>query len=369
MAAKRDYYEVLGVARDVAPAEVKKAFRTLAMKYHPDKNPGDAEAEVRFKEVAEAYEILSDEQKRAMYDRFGHDGLKGAGMGGGFGSAEDVFSHFGDIFGELFGMNRGRGQRGPRRGSDLEYPLHLDFLEAALGCEKEIQVPRHVHCDTCNGSGAAPGSTPVTCGTCRGVGEVIQAQMFLRIRATCPTCSGTGKIIKDRCRECDGAGRNRVSSKMKVQVPAGVDTGIQIRDRGKGDFGDPGAPPGDLYVSIHVREHEFFERDGLDVRCQVPISYPKACLGGDITVPTIEGDATVTVEPGTPSGREIRLRGKGVASLNGRGRGDQVVQVVVAVPKTLSTREEELIRELAELQDDQVKDRNTWKDFFRGLVS
>jgi molecular chaperone DnaJ len=372
MAGKRDYYEVLGVARDATAADIKKAFRALALKFHPDKNPGDAEAELRFKEVAEAYEILSDDQKRGMYDRFGHDGLRGAGMGGGFQSTDDVFMHFGDIFSELFGLGgRGRARGGgPRRGADLEYPLHLEFLEAALGCEKEIQVPRHVHCEACNGSGAAPGSQPTTCGTCRGSGEVIQAQMFLRIRATCPTCEGTGKIVKDKCKECEGQGRNRVSSKMKVNVPAGVDNGLQIRDRGKGDFGDPGAPPGDLYVTIHVKKHEFFERDGSHVLCQVPMSFAKACLGGDITVPTIDGETTLQLEPGTPSGKVLTLRGKGIPSLNGRGRGDQLVQVVVAVPKSLTPREEELVRELARLHDEQVKEKGgSWKDLFKGLVS
>lgn len=371
--AKRDYYEVLGVARDATAPDIKKAFRALAMKFHPDKNPGDAEAEARFKEVAEAYEILSDDQKRATYDRFGHEGLRGAGMGGGFQSADDVFMHFGDIFSELFGLGgrgRGGGRGGPRRGSDLEYPLQLEFLEAALGCEKEIQVPRHAHCEACNGSGAAPGSSPTTCGTCRGAGEVIQAQMFLRIRTGCPTCGGSGKIVKDKCTSCEGQGRTRVSSKMKVTVPAGVDDGLQIRDRGKGDFGDPGAPPGDLYVTLHVKKHDFFDRDGTTVLCQVPISYPKACLGGEITVPTIEGEATLTVEPGTPSGRQFVLRGKGIASLSGRGRGDQVVQVVVSVPKSLSGREEELVRELARLQDEQVKEKGgSWKDLFKGLVT
>ncbi len=373
--AKRDYYEVLAVPRDASGPDIKKAFRALAMKFHPDKNPGDAEAEGRFKEVAEAYEILSDEKKRATYDRFGHEGLKGAGLGGGFQSTDDVFMHFGDIFSELFGLGgRGRGggggRGGPRRGSDLEYPLQLDFLEAALGCEKEIQVPRHTPCDVCEGTGAAPGSQPQTCATCRGAGEVIQAQMFLRIRTSCPTCGGSGKIVKDRCKPCDGQGRNRISSKMKVTVPAGVDDGLQIRDRGKGDFGDPGAPPGDLYVTLHVKKHEFFERDGTTVLCQVPISYAKACLGGELTVPTIDGEATVTVEPGTPSGRQFVVRGKGVVSLSGRGRGDQVVQVVVAVPKTLSPREAELIRELAKLQDEQVNEKGSgWKGLFKDLLT
>lgn len=373
MAAKRDYYDVLGVPRTASAAEVKKSFRQLAMKYHPDKNPGDKDAETQFKEVAEAYEILGDEQKRQMYDRFGHDGLRGAGLNAGFQNADEVFSHFSDLFGELFGFGGGAPgggrRRGPRRGPDLEYPLTIDFLEAAKGCEKEIQVPKHAPCNDCEGSGAKPGSQPQVCGTCRGAGEVIQAQMFLRIRATCPSCHGTGKVVRDPCDGCGGSGRTRISEKLKVNIPAGVDEGMQLRLQGKGDAGDPGAPPGDLYITLRIAEHDIFARDGTNVLVTVPISYPTACLGGSVLVPTIDAEETIEVEPGTPSGRVYTLRGKGIPSLSGRGRGDQLVQLVVAVPRTLSPKEDELIRQLASLQDSKVKDRSIWKDLLNRITS
>lgn len=372
MAAKRDYYDVLGVTRTASAAEIKKSFRQLAMKFHPDKNPGDKEAEAKFKEVAEAYEILGDEQKRQMYDRFGHDGLRGAGLNAGFQSADEVFTHFSDLFGELFGfggpMGGGR-RRGPRRGPDLEYPLTIEFLEAAKGCEKEIQVPKHAPCGECDGTGGAPGSQPQVCQTCRGAGEVIQAQMFLRIRATCPTCGGTGKVIKDPCKVCSGSGRTRVSEKLKITIPAGVDDGMQLRLQGKGDVGDPGAPPGDLYITLRIAEHELFGRDGSNVLCTVPISYATACLGGEVQIPSIDGEETIQVEAGTPSGKVFTLRGKGIPHLSGRSRGDQLVQVVVAVPKALSPREEELVRELARLQESKVKDRSVWKDLLNRLTT
>lgn len=376
MAGKRDYYEVLGIPRTANAAEIKKAFRALAMKYHPDKNPGDKEAEASFKEVAEAYEILSDEQKRAMYDRFGHDGLKGAGMGSGFQSTDEVFMHFGDIFESLFGFSSGRrgGGRGPRRGSDLEYPLTIDFLEAAHGVTKEIQVPKHALCDSCSGSGVAAGSQPVTCATCKGHGEVIQAQMFLRIRTTCPSCGGSGQTIKDPCTSCSGQGRTRVSEKVTVKVPAGVDDGMQIRHHGKGDVGDPGAPNGDLYVTMRVQPHPVFSRDGTNVLCTVPVHFSVACLGGEITIPTIDGDQPFTVPAATPSGKVFQLRGKGVPSLNGRGRGDQLVQVVVKVPKELTPREQELIRELGAIAGEKVSDKDRSvlegvKDWFGRITS
>lgn len=361
MPEKRDYYEVLGVARDAPGPEIKRAFRALAQKYHPDKNPGDAEAEARFKEAAEAYEVLSDDQRRVTYDRFGHEGLRGAGGGPGFQSTEEVFVHFGDLFSELFGM-RGGGGRGVRPGADLEYPLTIEFMEAAHGVEREIQFPRHVHCEQCRGSGAAPGSGEETCGTCRGRGEVIATQMFLRIRQPCPTCRGKGTVVKTPCRACAGAGRTRISEKVKVRVPAGVDDGLSIRYPGKGDVGDPGAPPGNLYIQLRVRPHEIFKRNGTDVYCTVQVSYPTMCLGGDVTVPTLHGEHSLAVEPRTPSGKVHTLRGKGMPSLEGRGPGDHHVQLVVEVPRALTAREEELLRELAGIQDDRVKDRSPWDD-------
>ncbi len=362
--AKRDYYAVLDVQKTASEADIKKAFRALAMKFHPDKNPGDKEAEAKFKEAAEAYEVLSDGDKRATYDRFGFEGLRGQGMGGGFQNAEDVFSQFGDLFGDLFNMGgRQRGAKaGPRRGADLEYVLAVEFLDAAKGTEQEIQVPKHALCETCSGSGAKPGSQPITCDLCKGAGEVLQRQAFFQIRTQCPRCSGSGKTIKDPCGSCSGGGRQRVSDKLKVTIPAGVDEGMQLRLSGKGDVGEKGAPNGDLYVTIRLKEHALFRRDGVHVMCTVPMSFPTACLGGKITIPTIDGDVPWEVEAGTPSGKVVTLRGKGIASVQGRGRGDQHVQLVVAVPKALGAREEELVRELATVHETKVQEKSFWED-------
>jgi molecular chaperone DnaJ len=373
MSGKRDYYEVLGVPKDVDSAALKKAFRKLALKYHPDRNPDDPEAEAAFKEVAEAYEVLSDDQKRQVYDRFGHQGLSGGGFGGPQ-NVDDILSQFGDIFGDLFGFGgggrrRGGGHRGPRRGPDLEFGMRLDFMEAVSGGQKEIEVPKHAVCEPCSGSGAAPGSEPVTCATCGGVGEVFQQQMFLRIRTTCPACRGRGKTIQNPCSGCSGRGRVRVTEKYTVTIPPGVDTGMHLRLSGKGEPGEPGAPAGDLYVSIQVEPHEFFKRDGLDVYCSVPVSYPQVCLGAEIKVPTVMGEASLKIPKGTPSGKVFTLRDEGIVSVNGRGRGDQHVQVVVDVPKTLSAREEELIRELAGLQNEKVGGKGFWRDFLDKLTS
>ncbi len=365
----RDYYETLGVPRTADEKELKKSFRKLAMQYHPDRNPDNAEAEASFKEVSEAYEVLSDSQKRATYDRFGHDGLKGAGFSPNFHSAEDIFSHFGDIFGDLFGGGGGgrRRPRGPRRGSDLEIGLRVGFLDAVKGGEQNLEVPRHPNCDLCEGSGAKPGSTPEICETCGGRGEVLQQQMFLRMRTTCPACRGQGKIIRERCADCGGQGRVRTTSKLTVTVPPGVDHGMQLRLAGKGEYGDPGGPPGDLYVTIHLKEHEFFQRDGLDIYCTVPMSYPQACLGAEIAVPTVHGEASLSIPPATPSGKVFVLRGEGVPNPTRKNqRGNQHVQVVVEVPKKLSAEEKELISKLAESQDQKVG-RNR-KGFFREFL-
>ncbi|MCK6506222.1 molecular chaperone DnaJ [Myxococcota bacterium] len=367
MSSTRDYYEVLGVARDSTEADIKKAYRKLAMQYHPDRNPGDAEAEAKFKEVSEAYAVLSDAEKRGMYDRFGHAGLRGAGVDPGFHSAEEVFSQFSDLFGDLFGFGGRRGGgRGPtlRRGADTEYALELEFLEAVHGVTREITVPRISLCTACVGSGAEPGTEPTTCTTCGGAGQVVQGHGFLRIRTACPTCGGRGKVVTSPCKQCDGAGRTRQTDTLSVTVPAGVDNGLQLRLSGRGDEGDPGAPSGDLYVHIQVRPHERFRRNGADVLVEVPISYPQACLGASIKVPTVDGEEPLDVPAGTPSGKVFTLRGKGVTQLGRRGgRGDHHVQVVVAVPKKLSLEEEELIRKLAALQDARVSEKGFWKDF------
>jgi len=361
----RDYYEVLGVGKDADAKVIKKAYRKLAMQFHPDRNPDNPEAEAKFKEASEAYSVLSDEQKRATYDRYGHAGLRGSGHNPGFQNTDEIFSHFSDLFGDLFGFGGGgggrRGGQRVRSGSDLQYRLPIDFLEAIHGISKEIEIPRAMLCSPCEGSGAKPGSQPRTCSTCNGMGEVIQTQMFLRIRTTCPSCHGQGKVIVDRCETCDGNGRVREAQTLKVDVPAGVYTGLRLRLTGKGDEGGPGAPPGDLYVVLDVKEHDFFKRDGDDIYCTVPISYAQACLGATVMVPTVdnlEGE-DLEVPRATPSGKVLTLRGKGAPRLGGRrGNGDQHVQVVVAVPKKLSAEEEELIRQLATLQDEKVKSGN-----------
>lgn len=375
MSEPRDYYEVLGVARDADEATMKKAYRKLAMKYHPDRNPDNPTAEAKFKEASEAYSVLSDAEKRQTYDRFGHQGLKGMGGGQGFHSAEEIFSQFGDLFGDFFGGFGGGGRsRGPggkrlRRGSDLQFGLKLEFLDAVHGCQKEIEVPRQGRCDTCEGSGAARGTRPETCGTCNGQGEVIQQQLFIRMRVPCPACGGRGQMIRNPCRPCNGSGRTRQTNKLTVNVPPGVKTGLQLRLSGKGDEGDVGAPAGDLFVVIEVEPHEFFRRDGDDVLCQVPISYAQACLGTKLKVPTVENEHDVEIPGGTPSGKIFTLRGQGAPRLGGRrGRGDQHVQVVVKVPEKMSSEEEELVRKLAELQNERVVEKGFLKSFWDSIT-
>lgn len=370
MAEPRDYYEVLGLSRDADDASIKKAYRKLAMQYHPDRNPDDAEAEAKFKEASEAYSVLSDEQKKATYDRFGHAGLKSQGHGPGFQNSDEIFSQFGDLFGDLFGFGgggrRGGGGRGgPRGGSDLQVGVQIEFLEAIHGVSREIEVPREQPCDACSGSGAEPGTTPATCATCGGQGEVLQQVAFMRVRSTCPKCRGRGKVIKDPCRKCSGAGRVRVPEKLSVTIPPGVSTGNQLRVSGKGDAGDAGGRPGDLYVLLEVREHELFRRDGDDVICTLPMSYPQACLGAEIKVPTVDGEETLTIPAGSPSGKVLTLRGKGSPRLGGkRGRGDQHVQLIVSVPEKMSSEEEALVRKLAELHKTAVHEKGLFDGLF-----
>ena len=372
----RDYYDVLGVAREADDSTIKKAYRKLALKHHPDRNPDDPKAEGLFKEASEAYSVLSDAQKRATYDRYGHAGLRGGGPGGGgagFQSAEEIFSQFSDIFGDFFGGGgggrRGGGQR-VRRGADLQYHLTMDFLEGVHGAVKDIEYPVHRPCDTCAGSGADPAHPPTTCDMCNGQGEVVQAQMFLRIRTACPRCRGAGKVISHPCGTCSGRGRVRKMEKLSVTVPAGVNTGLQLRLSNKGDIGDKGAPRGDLYVALEVEDHEFFRREGDNIECVVPITYPQACLGADITVPTVDGEHDLTIPAGTPSGKALTLKGIGAPRLGGRrGRGDQIVQVVVQVPKSMDKEEEELVRRLAHLGDGKVAEKGFLKDFWDRLTS
>lgn len=361
--SKRDYYEVLGVVRNASEADIKKAYRRVAMKYHPDRNPDDPAAEEKFKEASEAYEILSDAQKRAAYDQFGHEGVAGAAGGGagGFGSFSDIF---GDVFGDIFGGGRSRG--GPRRGSDLQYTIELDLEEAVRGVTKKIKIPTLVSCEECDGSGAKPGTKPDKCGTCGGVGQVRMTQGFFQVQQTCPKCRGKGTIISDPCTSCHGAGRQEEVKTLSVKIPPGVDTGDRIRLSGEGEAGPAGGPAGDLYVQMMVREHDIFQRDGRNLYCEVPISIVDAALGGELEVPTLGGRVKLKVPPETQTGRLFRLRGKGVNSVRGGGPGDLLCRVVVETPVNLNARQKELLRDLqGDLEGDTHSPRKS--SWFEGV--
>ena len=348
--SKRDYYEVLGVNRDASEEEIKKAYRKLAMKYHPDRNPDNAKAEGQFKEAKEAYEILSDSDKRAAYDRYGHAGVdpNQAGPGGpGFGGMGGGFADaFGDIFGDLFGAG-GRGrQGGVYRGADLRYNLEISLEEAARGAETQIRIPTMETCDTCKGSGARPGSSPTTCGTCGGQGQVRMQQGFFSIQQTCPACHGSGKTIAHPCPECNGAGRTKRYKTLAVKIPAGIDHGDRVRLSGEGEHGVAGGPPGDLYVVVQIRPHPVFERDGADLHCEMPISFGVAALGGEIEIPTLDGHAKLKIPAETQTGQAFRLRGKGIKALRGSGYGDLICHVTVETPVKLTEAQKELLRQL-----------------------
>lgn len=342
--AKRDYYEVLGVAKGATEQELKTAYRRVAMKHHPDRNPDNKESEDKFKEASEAYEVLSDSNKRAAYDQYGHAGVDGAaGMGGagGFGNFSDIF---GDVFGDIFGGAGGRG--GPSRGADLRYTLDLTLEDAVKGTSVKIKVPTLVACDTCDSSGAKPGTKPTGCSTCGGHGQVRMQQGFFSVQQTCPTCRGKGKIISDPCNTCHGQGRVEETKTLSVKVPPGVDTGDRIRLAGEGEGGLDGGPAGDLYVQVSVKEHEFFQRDGTNLYCEVPFSMIDACLGGELEVPTLDGRVKLKVPEGTQTGKLFRLRGKGVTSVRGGAPGDLLCRVVVETPVNLTAKQKELLREL-----------------------
>ena len=359
----RDYYDILGVTRGADDAALKSAFRKQAMEHHPDRNGGCEDASARFKEINEAYSVLSDAQKRAAYDRFGHAGVNGMGGGGGqqqgFHDVNDIFSEvFGDAFGEMFG-GRGARQRsnGPARGADLRYDLEISLEEAYAGSDKEIKVPSSITCETCEGSGAKPGTSPTVCGSCGGAGRVRATQGFFSIERACPRCGGSGKMIMDPCKSCHGAGQVRKERVLSVRVPAGVDDGARIRLAGEGDAGQRGGPRGDLYIFLSVAPHELFERDGLDLLCTVPVPMATAVLGGDIEAPCLTGGEkcdgqckmTVKVPEGVQTGKTVRLKGRGMPSLRSRERGDLVVELFVETPTQLSQRQRELMREFADL--------------------
>jgi molecular chaperone DnaJ len=352
---KRDYYEVLEVERSASSDQIKKAYRKLALKYHPDRNPGDKQAEDKFKEAAEAYEVLSNGEKRQLYDRFGHAGLQQTGFTG-FRDFDDIFSSFGDIFEEFFGFGSGRGRsQGVRRGADLRYDLTIDFMDAFHGKEMEVEVTKHEFCDACGGSGCKDGAQPAVCSTCGGRGQVTRSQGFFSISTTCPSCQGSGTVITDPCPACHGRGRAPKTKKLALKIPPGVDTGARLRLQGEGEPGELGGPPGDLYVFLEVEEHEFFRRQGDDIIVAVPIGYSLAVLGGELEVPTLEGTDTLTVPKGTASGQDFRLPRKGMPRLRGRGRGDLVVVVYIDVPAKVSAEQEDILRKLAEIEGSNVK--------------
>lgn len=363
MAAKRDYYELLGIPKDASEDAVKKAYRKMAMKYHPDRNPGNKAAEAKFKEISEAYEVLSDSNKRRQYDQYGHDGMKSTFGPGGFDFSRD-FTHYSDledILGSFFGDGGGlfdgmfggggggRASRtGAQRGTDLRFDLEVDFAESAFGSKRDVELPVSVECESCGGTGAAPGAKRESCKQCGGRGVVVSGGGFFHVRQTCPACGGAGESVSAHCRACDGSGRVRTRKRLSLKIPPGVETGSRLRLAGKGESGARGGPPGDLYVILHVLPHPLFERRGDDIFCQVPVPFETAVLGGDVDVPTIDGHARVRIEPGTETGRVFRLRNKGMPSLDGHSRGDHHAQIVVQVPVQLSSRQKAILKDLSD---------------------
>jgi molecular chaperone DnaJ len=360
--SKRDYYDVLGVERGADGDEIKRAYRKLALKYHPDRNPDDAEAEARFKEAAEAFEVLGDLEKRRRYDQFGHEGLRGSGVGQ-YQSAEDIFGAFGDIFGEgglgsIFGDVFGfRSRGGPRRGPSLQMRVVLTFDEMARGTEKTVLLRRREICDVCAGSGAKPGTEPVTCATCGGHGEVRQSQGFFSIRTACPRCGGAGQLVAEPCPECRGEGRVLKGTELTVKIPAGIEDGTRLKIAGEGEQGDTGGSRGDLLVLVSVEDHDIFERHGRDLLCELPIGMAQAALGTSVPVPTLEGSKSLKVPRGTQSGDIRTMAGLGLPDVRGYGRGDLHVRLVVEIPKKLNKRQEELLRELADTEEQNVSPR------------
>lgn len=374
--AKRDYYEILGVSKKATADEIKKAYRRSAKKYHPDANPDDKTAEEKFKEAAEAYEVLSDSDKRARYDQFGHEGM--GDVFGRSGFTWSNFTHFGDVediignlfgqgtFGDLFGSRRGRGTRA-KRGADLRYDLEISLYEAAFGCEKKIRVSHLVSCDACKGTGAKPGTSSTTCPQCRGQGQVRYAQGFFSVSRTCPRCQGEGSIVKDPCPNCMGQGRSQKSEILTVKIPAGVDTGSHLRLMSKGEAGEKGGPSGDLYVAIIVRADKVFAREGNDLIVEKPITFSQAALGAEVSVPTLdEKEVKMKIPPGTQSHKVFRLKGKGIIDLHGRGCGDQFVKVIIKTPTRLSEKQQKLFGELSNLEGDELKEDKGFFEKVRG---
>jgi len=366
VASKQDYYELLGVSRGASATEIKKAYRKLAMKYHPDRNPDDKEAEARFKDISEAYEVLSDPKKKEQYDRFGHEGMKSAFGPGGFDFARDfthaadlqdilgsIFGDGGGFFDDLFGGGRRRARStGPQRGADLRFDLEIDLEEAAFGSEREVTLPMDMECSQCRGSGVAPGARKETCKHCGGNGQIATGGGFFQFRQTCPVCGGTGQVVTRPCTDCGGTGRTKTRKRLAMKIPPGVETGSRLRLGGKGEGGARGGPPGDLYVVIHVRPHALFDRRGDDLFCMMPVPFEDAALGGVVQVPTIDGYAKLKLSSGTESGKVFRLRGKGMPSVEGYGRGDLHVRVVPEVPTKLTSKQKKALKDFREESDD-----------------
>lgn len=374
MATKRDYYEVLGVSRDASDSDIKKAYRRLAMQYHPDRNPDNPEAEVKFKEAKEAYEVLSDSSKRGAYDQFGHAGVDGSAGGFGPGGAQGFSGFadiFGDMFGDIFGQAGGGGRRSSvQRGADLRYNLEISLEQAARGTEVKIKIPTLKECETCHGSGAKPGTSPVTCDACHGTGQIRMSQGFFSIQQTCPRCHGSGKIIKDPCPSCHGAGRIKEHKTVLVKIPAGVDTNTRIRLSGEGETGINGGPPGDLYVVIQLKSHPIFARERDDLHCEMPVSFTTAALGGEVEIPTLDGTARLKIPTETQTGKVFRLKGKGIKHLNGAGYGDLLCHVMVETPVNLTEEQKNLLRQLeASLRGEDLKKHSPKEKSFFDKVS
>ena len=364
---EKEYYKILGISKNASDEEIKKNYRKIAMQCHPDRNPGNREAEERFKIASEAYEVLRDPEKREIYNRYGIEGLKGTGFTG-FRGFEDIFSTFGDIFEDFFGFGTTqRGRTRPRSGADLRYDLKISFYEAAFGKETEIVIPKNVLCEVCNGTGAKSGTSPSHCPNCKGTGQVTRSQGFFTISTTCSQCNGEGKIIQYPCKECRGFGKVRKNKRLNIKIPPGVDSGSKLRIRSEGEGGEMGGPPGDLYVFLYVEPHDFFSREGDDIICQIPISFPQAILGAEIELPTLKGKRNLTIPKGTEFGEIFKLKGEGFPKLRGYGRGDQLVQIIVKTPKYLTKRQEEILKEFEGLSRNREKEekQESWKRFFK----